>query len=137
MTLSEVAAHFDQTYQELFLKGLTMSDLTVCSEEIPDWLTEDFFRDNLNITGDLKLKSVQWACAKGDNFASQIFRVELQFDDENSQSLIVKSRPIGGFSEEFVKKFNIFPKEIEMYQNVQLFEEYFQTLSHRITFAPK
>lgn len=106
-------------------------------DEKPVWLTVDFFRNILEISGDLKLKSIEYACAKGDNFASQIYRVELEYDDGKIKSLIVKSRPVGGFSEEFVKRFNVFPKEIEMYQNVDRFEKYFHAVAHEITFAPK
>lgn len=114
-----------------------MSDLTVPCDMMPDWLNIGFFRDQLEVPAEVKLKSVQYACAKGDNFASQIFRVELEYDDGKVKSLIVKSRPVGGFSEEFVKKFNVFPKEIEMYQHVDRFEKYFHSMGHKITFAPK
>lgn len=114
-----------------------MADFTVTSDERPNWLTVEFFRNILNISGVLKLNSVQYACAKGDNFASRIYRVELEYDDGKTKSLIVKSRPVGGFSEDFVKKFNIFPKEIEMYQNVDRFEKYYHAIGREITFAPK
>lgn len=107
-------------------------------EEIPRWLNADFFRDLLSIPEQLQLKQVEHACAKGDNFASNIYRVGLVFADGESKSVIVKSSPVGkGFSEEFVKRFQIFPKEIEMYENVDLFEKHFHTIGHEITFAPK
>lgn len=115
-----------------------MTDLSVSSEEMPEWLNVDFFRDLLSISGSVELKSVKYACAKGDNFASKIYRAELFLADETTQWLIVKSRPIGtGFSEEFTKKFNIFPKEIEMYENVDLFEKIFHAIGYTIEFAPK
>lgn len=115
-----------------------MGDLSVSSKEMPEWLNVDFFRDLLSISGSVELKSVQHACAKGDNFASDIYRVELCFADGTTQWLIVKSRPIGaGFSEEFTKKFKIFPKEMEMYENVDLFEKIFHAIGHTIEFAPK
>lgn len=115
-----------------------MADLTVTSEEMPQWLTLDFFRELQLFSNNFKLKSVQHACAKGDNFASKIYRVEFIFDDDTTSSLIVKSRPCGsGFSDEFVKKFNVFPKEIEMYENITLFEKLFHASGCDVTFAPK
>lgn len=115
-----------------------MSDLIVSSKEMPDWLTVDFFRNLLSISSDLKFQSVQYACAKGDNFASKIYRVVLDFGDGSTKSLIVKSRPIGnGFSEEYVKKFNVFPKEIEMYENIDRFERRFHAIGCDVVFAPK
>lgn len=115
-----------------------MSDLTLTPEELPSWLTVNFFRDLLSISEEFQLTRVEHACAKGENFASNIYRVELVLADGSTKSLIVKSSPVGkGFSEEFVKKFNIFPKEIEMYENVELFEKHFHTIGNKITFAPK
>lgn len=114
-----------------------MSDLTVDPEDKPKWLTSQFLRDCLSISGDVKIKNLQYACAIGDNFASKIYRVELVYDD-TTQWLIVKSRPCdGGFSEEFVKKFGVFAKEIEMYEYVDRFEELFRALGSNVTFSPK
>lgn len=114
-----------------------MSDLKVPIEEMPEWLTKEFFRQHLNDAG-ISVKSVEFACAKGDNFASKIYRVSLSYSDGSEGSLIVKSRPIGnGFSEEFLKKFNIFPKEIEMYEHIDRFEEIFHMNGSHVTFAPK
>lgn len=116
-----------------------MTDLEVQPQEIPEWLSVDFFRDRLVIAGDLQLQSVQFACAKGENFASNIYRVVLDVGGGETQSLIVKSRPLGngGFSEEFTKKFNVFPKEIRMYEYVDRFERIFHEIGQNVTFAPK
>lgn len=117
---------------------IKMSDLKVTLEEMPDWLTANFLSGILSIPENFVLGRIEHACAKGDNFASKIYRVEIVFVDGKSKSLVVKASPVGsGFSEEFVKKFKIFPKEIEMYDNVQLFEKHFHTVGHEITFAPK
>lgn len=113
-----------------------MSNSNVSAEEMPEWLTVDFFRNLLSITGDLSVTDVQFACAKGENFASVIFRVKLEFGSE-SRWVIVKSSPVGGFSEEFSKKFNIFPKEIEMYEIIDRFEKIYQAIGRDVTFAPK
>jgi Ecdysteroid kinase-like family len=114
-----------------------MSSYNVSAEEMPEWLNVSFFRNILSITGELSLKNVQFACAKGENFASVIFRVELEIEGER-QWMIVKSRPVGGFSEEFSKKFQIFPKEIEMYEIIERLEKIY-ALAKRddVTFAPK
>lgn len=95
----------------------------ITDEEVPVWLTTAFLRDLLQISGDLKLKSVQYACKKGENFASKIYRAEIECDI-GLKSVIVKSRPFenNGFSEEFLKKFNVFGKEIETYKLVEKFE---------------
>lgn len=114
-----------------------MSEFYVAPDEKPEWLTVNFLRDLLSITGDLELISVEHACAKGENFASKIYRVVLQLSDNVTKSLIVKSRPTGkGFSEEFVKKFNVFPKEIEMYQIIDRLEQLFSDSGRNVCFAP-
>lgn len=116
-----------------------MSDFTVSPDEMPEWMDADFFRKHLDIPGRFEVKSVQFACAKGENFASKIYRVKLEHGDGKIDSLIVKSRPFGGngFSEEFVKKFNVFPKEIEMYEIIDRYEKIFHAVERGITFAPK
>lgn len=92
----------------------------------------------MEISTGVELKSIQHACAKGENFASIIYRVVLDSHDGEPKSLIVKSRPIGnGVYEDYVKKFNVFPKEIEMYEHVERFEKLFHSVGHQITFAPK
>lgn len=116
-----------------------MSDFEVSPEEKPVWLDTQFFHNLLEIREAFKVKSVKFACAKGENFASKIFRVELDFGDaKKSETLIVKSRPCdGGFSEEFTKKFNIYPKEIEAYELIDHFEELFHEIGIDVTFSPK
>lgn len=115
-----------------------MSDFVVTPDEMPEWLTADFLREQLSITEKFSLQSVEFACAKGENFASKIYRVVIAFGDKSTKSLIVKSRPLGGgFSEEFTKKFNVFPKEIEMYEKIDRIEEMFRLCGANVVFAPK
>lgn len=115
-----------------------MNSLLVTPDEMPSWLTIDFFRKLFSISGEAKFKTVEHACAKGDNFASKIYRVSLEFADGHSKPIIVKSRPVGsGFSEEYSIKFNIFPKEIEMYQLIGSFEKLLQAHGSDVVFAPK
>lgn len=115
-----------------------MSELNVLADEVPPWLTSEFFRELLSPSGKVELKNVQHACAKGDNFASNIYRVELIFDDCTPQWLIVKSRPnSGGFSDDFTRKFEVFAKEIEVYEYVDRFEGLFRALGLSVTFSPR
>lgn len=115
-----------------------MSDLSVLPTERPTWLTSEFFRDLLPIYGEIKLNNVQYACAVGNNFASNIYRVEVLHADDTSQWLIVKARPTdGGFSEDFARKFTIFPKEIEVYKFIERFEGLFRELGYDVSFSPK
>lgn len=106
-----------------------MSSLTLSSEEIPSWLNANFLRDLLQISGKFELKTVKYACKKGENFASKIFRLQIVVGDNDidseGQTIILKSRPFdeNSFSEEFLKKFNIFPKEIEAYALIRKFEK--------------
>jgi Ecdysteroid kinase-like family len=116
-----------------------MSNVAVTPEEMPEWLTADFLRQLLSISADISIGSVEFACAKGENFASKIFRVVIvQGDDDSSRSLIVKSRPVGdGFSENFSKKFKIFPKEIEMYEKIECFEQILAAHGNATVLAPR
>lgn len=108
------------------------------AEEAPEWLTADFLRQHLSISEEISLQSVEFACAKGENFASKIFRVVIAHGDGSSRSVIVKSRPVGGgFSEEFTKKFNVFPKEIEMYEKIGRFERIMSANETEVVFAPR
>lgn len=108
----------------------------VAPNEVPEWLTVQFFRNLLSITGEVSIKNIRFACEKGENFASKIYRVQLEIDGKN-HSVIVKSRPTSGFSEEFSKKFAIFPKEIETYGIIDRLEELYTSVGKKVCFAPK
>lgn len=116
-----------------------MSSLTLSKEEIPIWLNANFLCDLLQISADrFELKSVQYACKKGENFASKIFRIVCN-DGKRQRSIILKSRPFNdkSFSEDFLKQFNIFPKEIEAYKLVQTFEEILCVAGIRTSFSAR
>ncbi|KAG5681397.1 hypothetical protein PVAND_010838 [Polypedilum vanderplanki] len=116
-----------------------MSELTL--SETPEWLTANFLRDLLQISCHVELTSVEYACKKGENFASKIYRVKYKSDsDADENTVIVKSRPFenNGFSEEFLKKFNVFEKEIETYKLVDAFENILSSsLKKNVILAPK
>jgi Ecdysteroid kinase-like family len=98
---------------------------------LPEWLNTQFFEEILskhhNLTpADYTVKQLETklATAKGDNYASVMYRcgleVVLQADQTiRSFSFIVKCLPpTTGMSDEFMKAFNLFPKEVKMYQDV-------------------
>lgn len=119
-----------------------MSSLTLSSaDEIPAWLDAKFIlRDLLQISDKAELRSIQYACNKGENFASKIFRIEIAIGgDGRRQTMILKSRPFNdsSFSEDFLKKFNVFPKEIEMYSLIERFEEILKQAGIHTSFGAK
>jgi hypothetical protein len=118
-----------------------MSSLTLSSaDEIPAWLDAKFIlRDLLQISDKAELRSVQYACNKGENFASKIFRIEIAYGDARRQTMILKSRPFNdsSFSEDFLKKFNVFPKEIEMYDMIESFEGILNKAGIKTSFGAK
>ena len=108
--------------------------------EAPQWLTANFLRDLLQISRDIELTSVRYACKKGENFASKIYRVHYRSDAGDDETVIVKSRPFenNGFSEEFLKKFNVFAKETETYELIGQFERILRdAFEEDIVLAPK
>lgn len=109
------------------------------TEDKPSWLTHEFLRNLLAIGEEFELTKLEYACAKGENFASKIYRVTLKFTSGGRQeSIVVKSRPMGnGFGGEFVRKFNVFPKEITMYGIIEELESIYQVNGYQIKFAPK
>jgi Ecdysteroid kinase-like family len=110
-------------------------------EDKPSWLTHDFLRDLLDINEEFELTQLEYACAKGENFASKIYRAILTFkssDIARIESIVVKLRPEnGGFAGEFVSKFNVFPKEITMYGVIKELENIYQINGYNIKLAPK
>lgn len=118
-----------------------MSSLTLSSaDELPAWLDAKFIlRDLLQISDNAELRDVKYACEKGENFASKIFRIEIAYGDGRRQTMILKSRPFNdsSFSEDFLKKFNVFPKEIEMYDMIESFEEILAKAGVKTSFGAK
>jgi hypothetical protein len=117
-----------------------MSEVILSQSETPEWLTANFLRDLLRISRDIELTSVQYACKKGENFASKIYRVQYRSSDNESKVVIVKSRPFekSGFSAEFLKKFNVFDKEMETYELIAKFEDILShSIKERVVLAPK
>lgn len=108
---------------------------------VPEWLKANLFQEVFGSEVPLQIHAVKFACKKGENFASIMYRVFVGVENEHPdkcRSLIVKSLPLPSFSEEFIKQFNVFPKEIEMFQNIiPHFETMYNEIGHEIIFAPK
>lgn len=105
----------------------------------PQWLKKDFFWDILT-DKNLQVHNVRMATKPGDNFASIMYRalVGPADDPAKSISLIVKSDPSLGLSEDFTKNFNFFGKEIEMYNKiVPGLEKLYRDIGKHVVFGPK
>lgn len=111
------------------------------TEDNPTWLTHEYLSNLLDIKEEFELTQIEYACAKGENFASKIYRAILTFksnNDARQESIVLKSRPIeSGFGGEFVSKFSVFPKEITMYGVIEELENIYQINGYHIKFAPK
>lgn len=108
---------------------------------VPEWLKPNLFQEVFGSEVTLTIHAVKFACKKGENFASIMYRVFVGIENEDPvkcRSLIVKSLPLPSFSEEFIKQFNVFPKEIEMFQHIiPIFQNMYKDIGHDIIFAPK
>lgn len=63
------------------------------NEDKPSWLTHKFLQNLLDIEEKFEITKLEYACAKGENFASKIYRVTLKFaSDDRKESIVVKSR---------------------------------------------
>lgn len=106
-----------------FRDYLTME---LSSSESPSWLNAQFFSELLSEAeeGPVKVESMSLVPAnkKGENYSSVMLRANLQIrkSDQTTEvprSYIVKLDPIG-MTQDMMNKFNVFPKEIEVYQSL-------------------
>lgn len=99
----------------------TVEDIEVI--EAPVWLTKEFFSDIIKSEypdGKIGKLTLQPANSKGENFSSTMLRAEMtiSFEDQDiRRNFIVKIDPIG-MTQEIMDQFNVFPKEIEMYERI-------------------
>lgn len=131
----------------------SLVDFSIANDiSVPDWLTPAFIEKHLKIhykNEAIKVRScyVQSATSKGENFASQIYRVKICFvgDDNASgqvnssqlifafkwinlsfsnyfqlvtQNLILKTSLTAGFAFECLLAHNVYDKEIEFYGKI-------------------
>ncbi|XP_059620938.1 uncharacterized protein LOC132264676 [Phlebotomus argentipes] len=110
----------------------------------PKWLNKFFFNDILRKEFEsFKVIRVGIAPAtgKGENYASVMYRVKLQVENKEKhvvqRNYIVKALPDLGVSQDMIKQFNVFPKEIEMYDNIlPAFEKMYEDVGVKIRFGP-
>lgn len=97
--------------------------------KVPTWLNVSFLVKVLSTKQSVAEESVQItkfkvgsASKKGDNFASQIFRVELSYSIDGQeaveQRVIVKARHDNEEMHEIFSAYEIYTKEINFYQNI-------------------
>ncbi|XP_055375525.1 uncharacterized protein LOC129608190 [Condylostylus longicornis] len=104
-------------------------DLEYDTNQIPEWLNKDYMENILKIyKNDKSLKitsfKVKPALGKGENFGGVMTRIQLQYICKCSKSLkdgyyIAKSSfEDDAFSMEKMKDYDIFNREIDIYQNI-------------------
>ena len=119
----------------------------VSTDVLPKWLNVNYF-DNIlakKFKQNYKIINMKTnlATAKGENFVSIMLRTNLDVqlaDNEKiiNLSYIVKALPDVGITEDIIKDFNVFPKEIEMYSKIiPGFEALLHEVGDEITFGPK
>lgn len=90
------------------------------AEEYPSWLNEDFFEEVLQEEA-VKVShlTLEAANKKGENYSSIMLRAGLTMIKADrslaKRSLILKLDPVG-MTQDIMNKFNVFPKEIEVYK---------------------
>ncbi|XP_026480679.1 uncharacterized protein LOC113387555 [Ctenocephalides felis] len=94
------------------------------NESSPYWASNEFFTKivkKLNSDASVIGFRIWLATAKGDNYLSELYRAEIEYETERKTkkvTLVIKIMPEGNQSEEFVREMGVFPKEISMYTKV-------------------
>lgn len=106
---------------------LTESTKKLCPSLVPEWLNNAFLLKHLrNYYDDEKLTiqhfQVNSATAKGENYASSIYRVTIELTDghQNTKSLnlILKTALAGEFAFDTLSQYNVYDKEIDFYKRI-------------------
>lgn len=106
----------------------------------PEWLKTDFFEKILNKTHNplnvknLELKIVPTA-GNGENYCSNMFKAELTYEvgsEKHEEYIVIKTEP-----NEMIAAMGLFPKEIEMYEQIiPAFERIFKEVGEDVRFGP-
>lgn len=111
------------------------------AEEYPSWLNEDFFEEVLQEEA-VKVShlTLEAANKKGENYSSIMLRAGLTMIKADrslaKRSLIVKLDPVG-MTQDIMNKFNVFPKEIEVYKCIiPRLEALYKKVGMDIEFGP-
>lgn len=108
----------------------------------PLWLNKEFFADIMKNEGaEIKRLSLEPANQKGENYSSIMLRANLRLlnidQSEQGRSYIVKLDPVGK-TQDIMNQFNVFPKEIEMYQSLlPYFEALYSNVGVDIKLSPR
>ncbi|XP_055605525.1 uncharacterized protein LOC129753705 [Uranotaenia lowii] len=129
-----------------------MAEPAVVTGDVPTWMAKEYFEPaieaSLNLNGAENKFSideihVKPATEAGDNFASKIYRVQVDVTlpdgtTKKTISLIVKALITTGLTEELLQLLNLFPKEVEMYTKfLPAFEEMYHSKGRNVSFGPK
>lgn len=111
----------------------------------PAWVDKFYFNDILRKDyGTFKVVrfNVEPLNAKGENYASLMFRVKLTVENSDTglahRNFVVKANLQAGMAQEMIGAFNVFPKEIEMYTDIlPKFEALFKAVQKDVQFGPR
>lgn len=111
----------------------------------PSWVDRFYFNDILRKKYS-QFKVVRFNVAplhgKGENYASQMFRVKLTVENPDTgldhPDFVVKTCLETEMPPEVKELFNVFPKEIQMYTEVlPTFVQMFKAIGETVRFGPK
>lgn len=93
--------------------------------ELCSWMTNDYLKSILSkYEGHDNLQLVDYSASappKGENFASSIYRIKLNYllnDEQKQVTLIFKTKPDGGALSEMLENMDTFASETHIYNNV-------------------
>lgn len=103
------------------------SSLDQSSTDLPKWLDQHFLLKHLQkYYSDSKLTiqrfSIKSATAKGENYASSIYRVTVQMSDgqktNRNLNIIIKTALTGDFAFDTLSECDVYDKEIDFYERI-------------------
>lgn len=113
----------------------------------PEWLNNEFFsgvvKKSDKCDREAKILNISSANDKGENYSSVMLRAEVEISPNSDNSCgirkyIVKLDP-EGISQQVLNQFNVFPKEIAVYDSlIPKFEEIYRTaINEEVKLGPK
>lgn len=140
-------AHMNELFPFFENKGFLELELTPPAPkkpELPEWVNKEFFKDileeNYGATEILDVV-VSSTGGAGENYASLMFKAEVKYkinDEEKFEYFIVKSMHTNEAESQMLAAFQIFPKEMEMYEKtIPILEKIFKDAGEKIQFGAK
>lgn len=122
-----------------------MSPASPADSGPPAWLDKFYFYDILRkYDNTFRVVTFQIAPAnkKGENYASVMYRVKIKVETSGGglkdRDFVLKINPSTGMSAEMMEAFNVFPKEIEMYNTmIPTFEALYRAVGETVQFGPR